>query len=95
LQEDIIKAYVEECVMERVLSYKKLWKLLIDRELNKVELQRITGISSATITKLAKCQTVNTRAIIQICNALDCDVADIMEMAESNSVKTIVPKERV
>ena len=78
--------------MERVLSYKKLWKLLIDRELNKVELQRITGISSATITK---CQTVNTRAIIQICNALDCDVADIMEMAESNSVKTIVPNERV
>lgn len=66
--------------MKRVLSYKKLWKLLIDRELNKVELQRITGISSATITKLAKCQTVNTRAIILICNALDCDVADIMEM---------------
>lgn len=80
--------------MKRVLSYKKLWKLLIDRELNKVELQRITGISSATITKLAKCQTVNTRAIIQICNALNCDVSDIMEMENNTSVEIKMPKTR-
>ena len=81
--------------MKRVLSYKKLWKLLIDKELNKLELQRITGISSATITKLAKCQTVNTRAIIQICNALDCDVADIMGMEDNPSAGTKILKKRV
>ena len=81
--------------MKRVLSYKKLWKLLIDKELNKLELQRITGISSATITKLAKCQTVNTRAIIQICNALDCDVADIMEMENNTSSETKILKKRI
>ena len=80
--------------MKRVLSYKKLWKLLIDKELNKVELQRLTGISSATITKLTKCQTVNTRAIIQICNALDCDVVDIMEMEDNSSAGTKILKKR-
>ena len=80
---------------KRVLSYKKLWKLLIDKELNKVELQRLTGISSATIAKLTKCQTVNTRAIIQICNALDCDVADIMEMEDNSSAGTKILKKRI
>ena len=72
-------------VVKRILCYKKLWKLLIDRGLNKVELQRITGVSSATITKLAKCQTVNTKVIIQVCNALNCDVADIMEMEDEKT----------
>lgn len=73
--------------MNRVICYKKLWKLLIDRGLNKVELQRMTGISSATITKLAKCETVNTRALILICNALKCDTSDIMEMEDEKSAK--------
>lgn len=71
--------------MKRIICYKKLWKLLIDRGLNKTELQRLSGTSSATITKLVKCQTVNTRVIIQICNALQCDVSDIMEMSDVES----------
>ncbi|MGN0832991.1 MAG: helix-turn-helix domain-containing protein [Kiritimatiellia bacterium] len=73
-----------------MICYKKLWKLLIDRGLNKVELQRLTGVSSATITKLAKNETVNTRVLAQICNVLECDVSDIMEMqdkAEANNSK--------
>ena len=69
-------------LVNRIICYKKLWKLLIDRGLNKVELQRLTGVSSATITKLAKNETVNTRVLIQICNALECDVSDIMEMQD-------------
>ena len=68
--------------MKRIICYKKLWKLLIDRGLNKVELQRLTGVSSATITKLAKNETVNTRVLIKICNVLKCDTSDIMEMAD-------------
>lgn len=68
--------------MTRTICYKKLWKLLIDRGLNKVELQRMTGISSATITKMVKSETINTRALILICNALDCDTSDIMEMSK-------------
>jgi len=81
---------IEDLIVNRIICYKKLWKLLIDRGLNKVELQRLTGVSSATITKLAKNETVNTRVLAQICNVLECDVSDIMEMqdkAEANNGK--------
>lgn len=70
-----------------VICYKKLWKLLIDRDLNKADLQKLTGISSATITKLAKNETVNTRILIKICAALHCDTSDIMEISEVNPAK--------
>ncbi len=71
--------------MKRIICYKKLWKLLIDRGLNKVELQRLTGVSSATITKLAKNETVNTRVLTQICNVLKCDTSDIMAMEDEKT----------
>ena len=48
-----------------VICYKKLWKLLIDKGLNKTDLQRLTGISSATITKLSKNETVNTGILLK------------------------------
>lgn len=66
------------------LSYKKLWKLLIDKDMKKKDLQRIAGISSTSVTKLAKNENVNTEIIEKICTALDCDVADIMEMMEDD-----------
>ena len=75
--------------MNRVINYNKLWKLLIDHGLNKTELQRLTGISSATISKLAKNETVNTRVLITICNTLKCDTSDIMEMAEEKVAKKV------
>jgi DNA-binding Xre family transcriptional regulator len=78
--------------VNRVINYNKLWKLLIDRGLNKTELQRLTGISSATITKLAKNETVNTRVLATICNVLECDTSDIMEMADKVSIKTRVAR---
>ncbi len=62
------------------LSYKPLWKLLIDRDLKKKDLQAMANISSACITKLAKNETVTTETIERICIALQCNVADIMEM---------------
>ena len=67
------------------ISYKKLWKLLIDRELNKKDLQKIAGISSASITKLGKNENVNTEIIVKICIALNCDVSDIMEIVRTNT----------
>ena len=76
--------------MHKVICYKKLWKLLIDRDLNKAELQKMTGVSSATITKLAKNETVNTGVLIKICNALHCDTSDIMEMADADKSKLTV-----
>lgn len=62
------------------ISYKKLWKLLIDKNLKKKDLQKMAGISSSSIAKLGRNENVNTETINKICNALDCDTSDIMEM---------------
>lgn len=64
------------------ISYKKLWKLLIDRDLKKKDLTTLAGISSASVTKLGKNENVNTEILEKICRALDCDISDIMEMTE-------------
>ena len=64
------------------ISYKKLWKLLIDKDMKKKDLQQAAGISSASITKLGKSENVNTEIIEKICTALQCDVSDIMEMVD-------------
>ena len=63
-------------------NYKKLWKLLIDKDLKKKDLQQLAGISSATITKLGKNENVNTEILQKICIALKCNISDIMEMVE-------------
>ena len=62
------------------ISYKKLWKLLIDREMMKKELAEQAGISTASIAKLRKNENVNTEILLKICTALKCDVSDIMEV---------------
>ena len=67
------------------ISYKKLWKLLIDRDMKKKDLQLAAGISSASVTKLGKNENVNTEIIEKICTALQCDVSDIMEMVHTTS----------
>lgn len=62
------------------VSYKKLWKLLIDKDMKKKDLRAATGISSASMAKLAKNENVTTDVLVRICNALGCDLADIMEL---------------
>ena len=62
-----------------MISYKKLWKLLIDKGLNKKELIALSGISSSTMAKLTKGQNVTTDALCKICKVLNCDFKDIME----------------
>ena len=64
------------------ITYKKLWKLLIDRDLKKKDLTTLAGISPASVTKLGKNENVNTEILEKICRALDCDISDIMEMTE-------------
>ena len=61
-------------------SYNNLWKLLIDKNMNKQDLRKITGISSASIAKLGKGENVNTEVLLRICKALNCDISDIMEV---------------
>ena len=67
------------------VSYKKLWHLLIDRDMKKKDLQRVAGISAASITKLGKNENISTEIIQKICMALQCDVSDIMEMVEDKT----------
>ncbi len=61
------------------LNYNKLWKLLIDKGMKKKDLQASSGVSSATITKLGRNENVNTEILQKICNALKCDICDILE----------------
>lgn len=65
-------------------SYKKLWKLLIDRDMKKKDLRMLTRLSSSTIAKMTKNEPVSTDVIIKICKALHCDVGDIMEIIPEN-----------
>jgi len=62
------------------VSYKKLWKLLIDKDIKKKDLCAQAGISSATITKMGKGGHVTTEVLLKICTALNCNVEDIIEM---------------
>lgn len=62
------------------ISYKKLWKVLIDQDLMKCDLRKTAGISTATMAKLGKNQNVNTDVLVKICAALECDIADICEI---------------
>ncbi|MBM7686084.1 helix-turn-helix domain-containing protein [Defluviitalea raffinosedens] len=64
------------------VSYKKLWKLLIDKDMKKKDLREAAGISTSTMAKLSKNENVNTDILVKICKALNCDIADIMEITE-------------
>ena len=61
-------------------NYNKLWKLLIDRNMKKKDLMSITGLSQATIGKIGRNETVNSDVLIKICEALNCDIGEIMEV---------------
>ena len=62
------------------VSYKKLWKLLIDKDMKKKDLCKKAGISSASITKMGRNGHVTTEILVKICTALDCKIEDIMEV---------------
>ena len=62
------------------VSYKKLWKLLIDLDMKKKDLQQAAGISSALIAKMGRNENVSTDSLAKICMALHCDIGDIVEV---------------
>lgn len=61
------------------ISYNPLWKLLIDKGMNKKELRELSGISTASIAKLGKGENITTDVLLRICIALNCHISDIME----------------
>ena len=62
------------------VSYRKLWKLLIDKRMKKTELLKESDISTTTLSKLSKDQIVSMEVMRRICTALSCDIGDVMEM---------------
>lgn len=71
------------------VNYKKLWKLLIDRDMKKQDLQDAANISAVTIAKLGRNENVTTTILAKICTALNCNVGDIMDIVdEGNSDDT-------
>ena len=66
------------------VSNKKLWKLLIDRDMKKKDLLVAAGISQSTLSKMGRNENVNTDILVKVCKALDCDIGDILEIAKNN-----------
>lgn len=66
-------------------SYKKLWKLLIDKGINKKTLCEMSGVSATSIAKLGNDGNVNTEILLKICTALKCDIGDIMGIVEEET----------
>ncbi len=69
------------------VSYKKLWKLLIDRDMKKKDLQLAAGLSSTTIAKLSNHENVSMNVLIKVCTLLGVDFCDIMELVPDQSIE--------
>ena len=61
------------------ISYNKLWKLLIDKNMKRKDLQNLAGISSASVAKLSKGDNITTDVLLRICEVMDCRIEDILE----------------
>ena len=79
----VVEPYNRKGASAVKVSYSKLWKLLIDKKMNKTQLQTAAGVSTTVIAKLSKGRCVTTDVLLKICTTLDCDFADIMEVDRS------------
>mgnify|MGYP003369440774 CR=1 FL=1 len=70
--------------MKMSVSYKKLWKLLIDLDMKKKDLQQAAGVSSALIAKMGRNENVSTDSLVKICRDLNCDIGNIMEVIQTS-----------
>lgn len=68
------------------ISYKKLWKLLIDKDMTAVELRQRTGIAPNTMTKLRKDEEVSLSVLVKICTALNVNIGDIMDLVPEEGI---------
>lgn len=64
------------------VCYNKLWKMLIDRDMSRTQMRLKAGISTKTLAELGKNENVNTDILVKICSALECNVADIMDITD-------------
>ena len=66
------------------VSYNKLWKMLIDKNMKKMQLKDATGIGSTTLSKLSKNQPVSMEVMMKICGVLECNIGDIMDITDKS-----------
>ena len=66
------------------VSYDKLWKLLIDKKMNRSELRNISGISFNVLAKMGKNEFISMESLFKICSALNCDIGDVVEFRPEN-----------
>lgn len=67
-----------------VVSYNKLWKLLIDKKMRKTDLMEASGIGTTTLSKLGKDQYVSMEVLVKICKVLDCNIGDIVDIVKNS-----------
>ena len=68
------------------VNYNKLWKKLIDMKMSRTQMRLKAGISTKTLAKLGKNENVNTEILVKICQALDCNVDEIMDVTSKGEV---------
>ena len=69
-------------MQKRIISYNRLWKLLIDKKMTKADLRKAVEMSPNTMTKMTKDKEVSMGIILKIANYLDCDISDMMELVK-------------
>ena len=69
----------------KMVSYNKLWKRMIDCGLNKTQLREMSGVSTNAIAKMGKGENVSMDVLIKICKALQCDIADVVEIVDTKA----------
>ena len=77
-----VSNYINREVTKMAVSYKKLWKLLIDKDMMKKELAQKANVSNYTLAKMNKGENVTTDVLVRICKALECNLDDIMELVD-------------
>ena len=68
------------------VNYDKLWKLLIDKKMNRTDLKNAAGISFNVLAKMGKGETVSMESMLKVCKALDCDISDVIETKRGEQV---------
>ena len=76
------------------ISYDKLWKMLIDKKMNRTALKDAAGISFNVLAKMGKGEVVSMESILKVCTALDCDTADVMQIENNQAMATSIEPKR-
>lgn len=71
---------------ERLICYNRLWKLMVDKNINKTQLKEIAHISTNAVAKMSKNEYVSLDTIVKMCRALDCEIEDILEVVIERQV---------